>query len=65
MGPRRIIAHIDAWLNEHGWRLDDRGIDFALDVRRLVDQLGENDRGPEPVWTREDFRLPNLPARGR
>ena len=39
MKPNDIIDHIDDWLNEHSWRLDDQEIDFALDIRRLVDQL--------------------------
>lgn len=39
MNPHDIINHIDGWLDEHAWRLDDPQIDFALDVRRLVEQL--------------------------
>ncbi len=46
MQPEQIIQHIDEWLTEHGWRLGDSEIDFALDVRRLVAQL---DREPQPA----------------
>ena len=39
MTPDDIITHIDDWLAEHAWSLDDKPIDFALDVRRLIADL--------------------------
>ncbi len=49
MKPQQIIAHIDEWLSEHGWRLDEPEIDFALDLRRLVEQLEQDDLELEPA----------------
>ncbi len=49
------VAFIDAWLEEHGWVLDTRAIDFALDLRHLLSgTASETDRDetrqvPEPV----------------
>ncbi|HSF86932.1 MAG TPA: hypothetical protein VLG28_14915 [Acidimicrobiia bacterium] len=43
MQPAQIIQHIDDWLDEHGWRLGDSEINFALDVRQLVASL-ENEQ---------------------
>lgn len=31
-----LIDFIDTWLEEHSWRLDERTLDFALDVRLLA-----------------------------
>lgn len=45
MTPETIIAEIDAWLTEHAWLLDEKNIDFALDVRRMVVEL-EAERTP-------------------
>lgn len=42
MTAETIIAQIDAWLEEYGWRLDDTAIDFALDMRRSVVELEES-----------------------
>ncbi len=30
------VAFIDEWLDEHGWFVDARTIDFALDLRHLL-----------------------------
>jgi hypothetical protein len=46
MKPDDIIDHIDGWLSEHAWRLDEQEIDFALDVRRLVEQLESEELVP-------------------
>jgi hypothetical protein len=48
MKPEEIIEHIDEWLDEHSWRLGDPDLDFALDVRRLVNQL-ERDEERTPA----------------
>jgi hypothetical protein len=48
MQPAQIIQHIDEWLTEHGWRLGDSEIDFALDVRQLVAAL-ESEQEPTLV----------------
>ena len=39
MQPEQIIEQIDEWLTEHGWRLSESEIDFALDIRHLVAEL--------------------------
>jgi hypothetical protein len=31
-----LIEFIDAWLEDNGWHLDRRTLDFALDVRLLA-----------------------------
>lgn len=36
-----VVGFIDEWLAEHGWRLDDRVLDFALDVRTMLDEVDE------------------------
>lgn len=44
MKTDEIITHIDDWLTEHAWALDDKQIDFALDIRRLIGELEEADQ---------------------
>lgn len=48
MTPENIVAEIDTWLTEHAWRLDDKNIDFALDLRRMILEL-EEERVPVGV----------------
>ncbi len=31
-----LIHYIDTWLEENAWRLDERTVDFALDVRLMA-----------------------------
>ncbi|MCP3976656.1 MAG: hypothetical protein GY720_19390 [bacterium] len=31
-----LIAYIDEWIDANAWRLDERIIDFALDVRLMA-----------------------------
>lgn len=45
MQPEQIIDHIDEWLNQNGWHITERTIDFALDLRQLVAEL-EVERAP-------------------
>ena len=44
-----VVGFIDEWLAEHGWRLDDRVLDFALDVRAMLDEAPVEDRQPVSV----------------
>ena len=39
-----VVGFIDEWLAEHGWRLDDRALDFALDVRAMLDEAPIEER---------------------
>jgi hypothetical protein len=39
-----VVGFIDEWLAEHGWRLDDRVLDFALDVRAMLDEAPVEER---------------------
>jgi len=48
-----LIEFIDTWLDENGWRLDERTTDFALDVRLLA-AGGSLDPVPDaPEWVAE------------
>lgn len=44
-----VVEFIDEWLAEHGWRLDDRVLDFALDVRTMLDEEPAEERQAETV----------------
>ena len=45
-----LIEYIDAWIEENAWRLDDRLIDFALDVRLMAAGTSIAE-APQPVST--------------
>lgn len=45
--PRQVVDFIDAWLADNAWTVDSRAIDFALDVRNMLDELEK--ALPEPV----------------
>lgn len=45
-----LIEYVDAWIEENAWRLDDRLIDFALDVRLMAAGTPVLDT-PQPVAT--------------
>lgn len=47
--PDFVVGFIDEWLAEHGWRLDDRVLDFALDVRAMLDEAPVEERQPVSV----------------
>ena len=44
---RQVVDFIDAWLADNAWTVDSRAIDFALDVRNMLDELEK--ALPEPV----------------
>lgn len=44
-----VVGFIDEWLAEHGWRVEDRVIDFALDVRKMLDEETAEERQPVSV----------------
>ena len=31
-----LIEYIDTWLDENAWHLDQRTVDFALDIRNMA-----------------------------
>ena len=45
-----LIEYIDSWIDENAWRLDDRIIDFALDVRLMAAGTSVPET-PQPVAT--------------
>ena len=42
-----IATYIDAWLADQGPRLDQRTLDFALDVRLMVADSGDEPAGSD------------------
>ncbi len=47
-----LVEYIDEWIDENAWRLDERIIDFALDVRFMASGKSSAPvETPEPVTT--------------
>ena len=45
-----MIEYIDSWLDENGWRLDQRALDFALDVRLIASGISYQPVPDTPDW---------------
>jgi hypothetical protein len=45
-----LIEYIDAWLDDNSWRLDERTLDFALDVRLMAGGLSFEPVPDAPEW---------------
>ena len=53
-----LTSYIDAWLDEHAWHLDQRVLDFALDVRLIA--AGETLVEAPEATPVEDLPVPAL-----
>jgi hypothetical protein len=49
----KLIEFIDGWLDENGWRLDERTADFALDVRLIASGTVLDPVPDAPDWVAE------------
>ena len=45
-----LIDYIDSWLDENAWRLDQRTLDFALDVRNMATGMTYEPIPDAPEW---------------
>ena len=52
-----LIEYIDTWLDDNAWRLDQRTLDFALDVRNIASGVSY-----EPIPDADEWVASMAPA---
>lgn len=45
-----MIEYIDSWLEENAWRLDQRTLNFALDIRLMATGMSYEPVPDTPEW---------------